>query len=98
MLRETELASPAAAPADPKDNRVQVCPLDAIQPNPHQPRTHFPEETLQELAASIRTHGIIQPLIVTANPGPVAGAYWLVAGERRWRAGAASRLNRGAGR
>lgn len=82
----TELAPPAAEATDPpKDNRVQVCPLDVIQPNPHQPRTHFPEETLQELAASIRIHGIIQPLIVTANPDH-AGAYWLVAGERRWRA------------
>lgn len=64
---------------------VQQCALDAIQPNPHQPRTHFPEEALQELATSIGTHGIIQPLIVTADPQQ-AGGYWLVAGERRWRA------------
>lgn len=64
---------------------VQLCTVDAIQPNPHQPRTHFSEETLQELAASIQTHGIIQPLIVTADPQK-ADAYWLVAGERRWRA------------
>lgn len=69
----------------PKSNRVQQCPIDAIQPNPHQPRTHFAEAALQELAASIRTHGIIQPLIVTATPDN-NGAYWLVAGERRWRA------------
>lgn len=78
-------ASSREATAAPKANRVQLCPVDAIQPNPHQPRTHFPEDTLQELAASILTHGIIQPLIVTANPD-VAGAYWLVTGERRWRA------------
>ncbi|MCE7988875.1 MAG: ParB/RepB/Spo0J family partition protein [Caldilinea sp. CFX5] len=74
-------ADDATAPA----NGIQRCAIDAIQPNPHQPRTHFPEETLQELATSIRTHGIIQPLIVTAHPQQ-AGVYWLVAGERRWRA------------
>ena len=68
-----------------KANRVQSCPVDAIQPNPHQPRTHFPEAALQELATSIRTHGIIQPLIVTTNPDH-PGTYWLVTGERRWRA------------
>ena len=80
-----DLAAPGIATVESKSNGVQMCAIDTIQPNPHQPRTHFPEETLQELAASIRTHGIIQPLIVTANP-EVAGAYWLVAGERRWRA------------
>jgi len=64
---------------------VQLCAIDAIQPNPQQPRTYFAEATLQELAASIQTHGIIQPLIVTADPQR-ADAYWLVAGERRWRA------------
>lgn len=73
------------SPAVSKSSRVQQCALDAIQPNPHQPRTHFPEAALEELAASIRTHGIIQPLIVTANPEH-SGTYWLVAGERRWRA------------
>ncbi|MEZ4862131.1 MAG: ParB/RepB/Spo0J family partition protein [Caldilineaceae bacterium] len=64
---------------------IQSCPLAAIRPNPHQPRTQFDEETLQELTASIRVHGIIQPLIVTANPTE-PHTYWLVAGERRWRA------------
>ena len=60
-------------------------PLAAIQPNPQQPRTLFAEDALQELANSIRTHGILQPLIVTANLQQ-ADQYWLVAGERRWRA------------
>lgn len=54
-----------------------------IQPNPDQPRRNFDEEALDELAASIREHGIVQPLIVT----PVAGGgFQIVAGERRWRA------------
>lgn len=66
-------------------NGVQLCPIEAIQPNPKQPRVAFAEDALQELAVSIRTHGIIQPLIVTANP-QAPGAYWLITGERRWRA------------
>jgi ParB family chromosome partitioning protein len=57
----------------------------AVAPNPHQPRTHFDAELLEELAASIREHGIIQPLIVTGAPDG-SGRYWIVAGERRWRA------------
>ena len=57
-------------------------PIDSIQPNPVQPRMIFQSERLEELAASIRANGIIQPLIVRSN----AGRYQLVAGERRWRA------------
>jgi len=64
---------------------IRLLALATIQPNPQQPRTQFDEHALQELAASIRTHGIIQPLIVTGNPHQ-PGSYWLVAGERRWRA------------
>ncbi|MBX3010995.1 MAG: ParB/RepB/Spo0J family partition protein [Caldilineaceae bacterium] len=64
---------------------VQLCAIDAILPNPQQPRTTFDETALQELATSIQTHGIIQPLIVTANP-QIPHTYWLIAGERRWRA------------
>ncbi len=58
-------------------------PVGAIVPNPHQPRMHFPEATLEELARSIREHGLLQPLVVTELP---SGDYQLVAGERRWRA------------
>lgn len=93
LIIDTSTAADETPPVDSKpadettvpSNGIQRCAIDAIQPNPHQPRTHFSEETLQELAVSIRTHGIIQPLIVTANPQQT-GAYWLVAGERRWRA------------
>lgn len=56
-----------------------------FQPNPKQPRSFFDETALAELAASIREHGILQPLIVTQAADANAG-YWLVAGERRWRA------------
>lgn len=58
-------------------------PIDHITPNPHQPRTTLSEDSLKELADSIREHGIIQPLVVTRD---LEGGYQLIAGERRWRA------------
>lgn len=58
-------------------------PLESVVPNARQPRTHFDEEALQELAGSIKEHGVLQPLLVR----PMAeGKYELIAGERRWRA------------
>lgn len=62
---------------------IQQVSVDAIKPNPRQPRIHFKEEDLLELAASIREHGVIQPLIVTSKPD---GTFILIAGERRWQA------------
>ncbi|HLH42340.1 MAG TPA: ParB/RepB/Spo0J family partition protein [Bryobacteraceae bacterium] len=67
----------AATPAHP--SRI---PIDAIVPNPVQPRSVFQPDKLEELAASIRANGIIQPLIVRR----VGQQYQIVAGERRWRA------------
>ncbi|HEY5152678.1 MAG TPA: ParB/RepB/Spo0J family partition protein [Candidatus Saccharimonadales bacterium] len=65
------------------EDRVEKIPVGQIRPNPHQPRKHFDDTALAELAASIKLHGIIQPLVVT----PVKdGKYTLIAGERRWRA------------
>ena len=62
-----------------------VVPIDRIRANPDQPRRAFDEKELQDLAASIREKGVIQPLIL--RPHPVeAGQYEIVAGERRWRA------------
>jgi len=61
---------------------IQV-PVSAVVPNPMQPRTRLDPEALEELAASIREHGLIQPLIVTQQ-GPER--YQLIAGERRWQA------------
>jgi ParB family chromosome partitioning protein len=58
-------------------------PIDSIQPNPLQPRVNFQADRLEELAASIRANGIIQPLIVRRH----GEHYQIVAGERRWRAG-----------
>ena len=74
------------APANTGTNAgggVQQVAVDAIKPNPHQPRIHFKQEELEELAASIREHGVIQPLIVMPKPD---GTFILIAGERRWQA------------
>lgn len=57
--------------------------VDKIFPNPNQPRKHFDEEALQELASSIKLHGVIQPLVVNKTDD---GTYMIIAGERRWRA------------
>ncbi len=63
--------------------RVVFLPVQAIRPNPAQPRQVFREEALDELAQSIRAHGILQPLSVRR----IGGGYELIAGERRLRAG-----------
>ena len=61
-----------------------------ISPNPRQPRSTFDQAELSDLAASIREHGLIQPLIVTKAPS----GYTLIAGERRWRAAQLAGLER----
>ena len=58
-------------------------PLDQLRPNPEQPRKTFDDESLTELADSIRRHGVLQPLLVSEDG---SGEYLVIAGERRWRA------------
>lgn len=62
--------------------RVQQLAIEQIYPNPDQPRKHFDEQALEELASSIKNYGIVQPLVITK----VERGYEIVAGERRWRA------------
>lgn len=57
--------------------------IEDVYPGPEQPRRRFDDQELEELASSVRTHGIIMPLVVRPRP---AGGYFLIAGERRWRA------------
>lgn len=71
----------ATIPAPPTDGLMEI-PLQKIVPNPHQPRLHFDEARLQELADSIKEHGILQPLVVTKN----GDTYEIIAGERRFQA------------
>jgi len=72
----------SVAPKDESEELRQL-PIDLIAPNPNQPRTAFIEESLLGLADSIRTRGVLQPVLVRPLVG---GRYELIAGERRWRA------------
>lgn len=65
------------------EDRIEKVPVGNLQPGRHQPRSHFDESALKELAASIKRHGVVQPLVVTPENN---GKYSLIAGERRWRA------------
>lgn len=65
-----------------KKDRVQKVPLDKIRINPDQPRKHFDKAALDELAASIKTFGLLQPIVVS----PEKDGYIIIAGERRYRA------------
>ncbi|NTW01255.1 MAG: ParB/RepB/Spo0J family partition protein [Oscillochloris sp.] len=72
---------PGSSPSEVQT--VRQIPVDRIRENRNQPRTRFDEQALADLAASIREHGVIQPVIVSEDE---TGAFELIAGERRWRA------------
>jgi ParB family chromosome partitioning protein len=72
----------APPPAPPREATPHELDLDLLVPNPRQPRTYIEEHHLEELAQSIRTHGVLQPVLVRR----VDDQYEIVAGERRWRA------------
>lgn len=79
----------ARSSAEPVRAADQFVPIEKVTPNPEQPRQSFAKEALDELAASIREKGIIQPLIVRAK----GAGYEIVAGERRWRAAQQAQLH-----
>lgn len=85
-------AAPSAAPSEGKaasgDGLATIAVAD-IHPNPAQPRRHFSEESLDELAQSLKRHGLIQPILVR----PHGAGYQIVAGERRWRAAQRAQLH-----
>ena len=70
---------------------VRILPIELIQRNAEQPRTLFPKEELDELAASIAQRGVLQPILVRPHPKE-PGQYEIIAGERRWRASQQARL------
>jgi ParB family chromosome partitioning protein len=82
--REQPIGSDAARSAG-----VQTLPVGQIVPNPDQPRRHFDEDSLDELAASLKVSGLIQPIVVR----PKGNVYEIVAGERRWRAAQRAQLH-----
>ncbi|MFD1954654.1 ParB/RepB/Spo0J family partition protein [Paenibacillus thailandensis] len=65
-----------------EDDKVVEIPLSQLRPNPYQPRKHFDDESIKELAESIKQHGVIQPIIVRS----VLKGYEIIAGERRFKA------------
>jgi len=86
----TATGAAAAATAPALSEGLFQVDIDLIDPSPYQPRTRFRQEALDELARSIRSSGIVQPLVVRR----IANRYQLIAGERRWRAAQRASLNR----
>ena len=82
-------APPAGAEASASRGGVREIDIARIKPNPSQPRVQFDEETLEELADSIRERGVLQPILLRPN----GEDYLIVAGERRWRAAQRARLH-----
>lgn len=82
---DVDIQSPAsnAAPSAPPASGIAEIPVDEIEVNPFQPRSHFDQEALQELSESIKVHGIIQPITVRRMTG---NQYQLISGERRFQA------------
>jgi ParB family chromosome partitioning protein len=89
LLGEVAQEAPVAGGTAPARGGIQMMPVSSIEPHLDQPRRHFDEEALEELAASIRTRGLIQPIVVR----PHGHRYQIVAGERRWRAAQRARLH-----
>jgi ParB family transcriptional regulator, chromosome partitioning protein len=83
-------AAPALAPSKATNEGLLQIDIDLIDPSRYQPRTHFREQPLEELAQSIRASGIIQPLVVRRSKD----RYELIAGERRWRAAQRAQLQK----
>lgn len=88
LLGEVSREEPIA-PGGQRSAGVQTIPVAAVRPNPAQPRRHFDEAALDELAASIAARGVVQPIVVR----PHGSGYQIVAGERRWRAAQRAQLH-----
>jgi ParB family chromosome partitioning protein len=90
LLGEVTAEQPLA-PGAVRSAGIQMVSVAAIEPNPDQPRRHFDDAALDELAASIGARGLIQPIVV--RPHPRSGGYQIIAGERRWRAAQRARIH-----
>lgn len=81
------------APAAPEGNAsLRTLPVEALEPGPFQPRGGMDKTSIEELAASIREHGILQPILAREKPGS-PGTYQIIGGERRWRAAQLAQLH-----
>ena len=84
------VSSPGSAMPTARESGLALLTVASIEPHPDQPRRHFDEDALEELARSIAARGVIQPVVVRPFGD---GRYQLVAGERRWRAAQRARLH-----
>lgn len=89
----THIASPTPRPSAEPQGTIDFIPVSNVAPNPAQPRRRFDERAIVELSESIKSAGVMQPVIVRKAPG-AEGYYELVAGERRWRAAKLAGLER----
>ncbi len=89
LLGDIAREAPIRPGDQPTPGGVRMLPVGSLQPHPDQPRRHFEEAALDELAASIAARGLIQPIVVR----PHGKDYQIVAGERRWRAAQRARLH-----
>lgn len=80
---EVEQNTPYGNSSRQSKNSVDMIDMNLIKTNPNQPRKHFDEEALNELASSIKLHGVIQPIVINDNGD---GTFLIIAGERRYRA------------
>ena len=92
LMADADIVSPATPSADKANSPDLLVPIEKLHPNPDQPRRDFSASDLDELTASIREKGIIQPLLVRKDPQK-PGEYQIVAGERRWRAAQRANLH-----
>ncbi len=80
-----EMDRPAPAAGQARAAADGSVPIEFVSPNPRNPRRHFGDAELTDLAQSIREHGVVQPVVVRPSPGQ-QGRFEIIAGERRWRA------------
>jgi ParB family chromosome partitioning protein len=92
VVAEAAPRDPAATAGPASPSPGQEIPIELIRRNPDQPRRHFGETELEELADSIRQRGVLQPILLRPAPG-APGEYQIVAGERRWRAAQRANLH-----
>ncbi|WP_114374134.1 ParB/RepB/Spo0J family partition protein [Elioraea thermophila] len=91
LLGEPAATAPVRAPTG-GDGDIRTVPITALEPSPFQPRSTIRQESLEELIASIRERGVLQPLLVRPHPS-LPDRFQIVAGERRWRAAQAVPLH-----
>lgn len=93
QVDSVERSTSAEASESSHDAGLQYLSVADLSPNPHQPRQRFDDRTIEQLAASIRSDGLMQPVVARPDPSK-AGRYEIVAGERRWRAAKSAGLTK----